>query len=305
MTARTLKLPSSYDVKASASERLLASIGRNVVVADLRERKRLWSAHPLSHPSSADFSSDDGVLAVKSTWGEVALLNCETGEKLVSIRPKVQDEGPPVRFAATDQFIVDGSWSGNIRVRQVTDLSVLECFHYKDEMIGAVSSDADRKAWLFAHKPKAVTGSSEPRQPYVTIWDWPLREPKARIEPGLDILYSAELAPSGKHIAVIGFSRADETKELRLITLEGALVATTTVAAGGTGSRLRWSPDSTLIGTVGKGEFLVFAARTLAAHAQFQEPYPSDLAFIGGNSELVLGSWTAGRIVNLPPPGDA
>lgn len=305
MAARTLKLPSSYDVRASASERLVAAIGRNVVVADLRARRRLWSAHPLSHPSSADFSSDDGFLAVKSTWGEVALLSCETGEKLVSTRPRVQDEGSAIRFAATDQFIVDGSWSGNILVRQITDLSVIECFHYEDEMIGAVSSDANRKVWLFAHKPKAVSNSSEPRRPYITIWDWPLTQPKTRIEIGLDILYSAELAPSGRHIAMIGFSNAEKRKQLRLITLKGFVVATTTIAAGGTGSRLRWSPDSALIGTVGRGEFLVFAARALAPYAQFQEPYPSDLAFIGGNSELILGSWTAGRIVNLTRPGDA
>jgi hypothetical protein len=242
---------------------------------------------------------------VKSTWGEVALLKCETGEQTASTRPKAQDEGPPVRFATTNQFIVDASWCGDIRVRQVTDLSVVDCFHYENEMIGAVSSDAERSTWLFAHGPKAANSSTAPRQPYISIWDWPLKKPKARIEPGLDILYSAELAPSGRYIAVIGYSKADETKRLRLITIEGSIVATTTVAPGGTGSRLRWSPDSALIGTIGKGEFLVFAGQTLAPHAQFQEPYPSDLSFIGGNSELILGSWTAGRIVHLPPLGDA
>jgi hypothetical protein len=293
-TSRTLKLPTSYHIATSASERLVAAVGRKVVLADLQQRKRLWSTHALSHPSSADFSGDESMLAVKSTWGEIALLDTVSGDTLVSTRPKAQDEGADIRFAGADHLI-DCSRSGDIRVRQVSDLAVIETFHFENQLIPTVSFNAERQVWLFFHIPKWLNNTR--RNDYITIWDWPLKQPKAELDTGLSGI-TAELSPSGEQIALSGLDASSRTNELRVLTLDGSLIAK--VQTKSLATVVRWSRDSKSIATCEmQGGFHVFDAQTLALRAQFQEMYPSDIAFIENDSRLILGSCTAGCIVDL------
>lgn len=127
MASRALTL-TSYEL-ALRSGHFIAAVGRNVVVVDMQTRGRLHSSHPLAHPSHADFSADDRHLVVKSTWGEIALLNTRSGEKLASFRPKHQDEGASILSAPDGDSIADGAeWSGEIRVRQISELPTVKSF---------------------------------------------------------------------------------------------------------------------------------------------------------------------------------
>jgi WD40 repeat protein len=299
VVTRSLKLPKSYFLTASPSERLLASVGRDVSITDLVQRKRLWASHPLSHPSCAAFSPSEALLAVKSTWGEIALLCVESGEKLFAMRPKRQDEGPDLIFSADGSLLVDGSWSGDLRIRQVSDLSIVETFGFKGEMIKAVSCDANRSRWLIAHQPK-WTATTPIRRPYLSIWTWPLRMPDREVDPGFDVLDAAVLSPSSNYIAAVGYSSATRARELRLLTLAGKIVAATPVSSGGTGANTRWSPDSKLVGTVGNGEFMIFSMPDLHLYARIQEQYPADMTFIRDGAEIVLGSWSQTRVQTVP-----
>lgn len=299
VVTRSLKLPQSYSLTTSPSERLLASVGRNVSMTDLSQRKRLWVSHPLSHPSDAAFSPNEELLSVKSTWGEIALLNVENGENLVSTRPKQQDEGAALHFSVGGDFLVDGSWSGEIRIRQATDLSIVETFSFKGEMITAISCNTSGKQWLVTHQPKTTAAGPPTRRPYLSIWTWPLRVPEREIDPGFDNLYAAVLSPCSKYIAAVGYSRATQTQELRVLTSLGEIVATTPAGHGGTGAKTCWSHDSNLIGKVGNGEFVIFSMPDLHLRTKIQEQYPSDVTFIRGGTEIVLGSWSTTRIATL------
>jgi len=301
MASRTLKLPTSYTLCVSSTERLLAAIGRNVVIADLHNRKRLCSSHPLSHPSNADFSADERLLVIKSTWGEVALLDAGTGEKLSAHRPKRQDEGAAILFNAEADFLVDGSWSGEIRVRQVSNLSVVESFAFMGEMIEAVSRSASGDCWLFAHTTKSSRDLTKVPRPYVSLWRWPLREQELSFTVGLKTIETAALAPSAPYMAVVGFCENTNGRVLRLLSTVGVVIASTPLSISGTGSSTRWSHDSKLIGTVTKGAFVIYSAPELIPYASFPEEYPSDLAFLKSGTEIVLGSWTAGLVTKLVP----
>jgi WD40 repeat protein len=303
MASPSLKLPASYTVCVSPQQRLVVALGRNVVVVDLVARKRIASWHVLSHPSHAAFSADESLLAVKSTWGEVVVVDTTTGTVLARSRPKTQDEGASIHFSPCGKFLIDGSWSGKIRVRQVSDLAVVQEFTFNGEMISSTSTSSDAKLWLFSHQPKTTLGAQRGAAPYLTLWNWPLREPKARVPTGFDNLYAAQLAPSKRHVAVVGNCEASKAEELRLITLSGEVVAVAAVLIGGTGSSTRWSRDSKFVGIVGAREFRVFAAPTLELVASISEEYPSDLAFISNSAEIVLGSWKSGRVA--PIGGDA
>lgn len=296
MASRTLKLPTSYALCVSQSERLVAALGRNVVIADLQSRKRLSSSHPVSHPSKADFNPDERLLVVKSTWGEFAVLDAESGEKVSSYRPKHQDEGAAIRFAAEDDLIVDGSWAGDIRVRKVSNLSVVESFSFKGERINAVSRNELGDVWLFAHTTKYRTDVVETSRPYLSLWKWPLRSPQTTIDVGLRTLEAAVLAPTAPYIAAVGYCETERVRVLRILSTGGAVLASTPLTIGGTGASTRWSHDSQLVATVEKGGFVVYSAPHLTPYNTYPEEYPADLAFLKNGAEVILGSWSAGRI---------
>jgi WD40 repeat protein len=298
---RTLKLPTSYELCISRSGHLIAAVGRNVVVADMQTRSRLHSSHPLSHPSHADFSANDRQLAIKSTWGEIALLDTQSGEKLTSFRPKRQDQGASILFAPDGDSLVDGAWSGEIRVRQVSDLPTVKSFVFKGEMICAVSRNQFGDLWLFGHTTVTLPEPSMTPRPYLTLWQWPLRSPMTKIDVGLKSLNAAALSLDGSCIAVVGYCDIEKGKVLRLLSTDGAVLASTVVVLGGSGSSTRWSSDSKLVGTVSKGEFRIYSAPDLHLYAAYPEEYPADLAFLSNGNEVVLGSWSAGRIAALPP----
>lgn len=239
------------------------------------------------------------MLAVKSTWGEIALLDVESGEKLASMRPRHQDEGPALHFSAEGDFLVDGSWSGDIRIRHAADLSVVETFSFKGEMLTSISCDSSRKQWLVVHQPKMTPAGPRVRRPYLTLWTWPLREPEREVDPGFDTLYAAVLSPSSRYIAAVGYNDTTRAVEMRLLTSSGKMLAAKPASSGGTGASTRWSHDSNLIGTVGEGEFLVCSVPDLRMHAKIQEQYPADMAFIRNGTEAVLGSWSQARIQAL------
>lgn len=300
VASRTLKLPTSYELCLSRSGHFIAAVGRKVVVSDMRTRCRLHSTHPLSHPSHADFSPDDRHLVVKSTWGEIALLETHSGEKLASYRPRRQDEGARILFGADGVSLVDGAWSGEIRIRHTSDLSAVESFVFDGEMICAVSRSELGDLWLFGHTTKTLPEPSTTPRPYLSLWQWPLRGPMKKLDAGLKILNAAALSPDGSCIAVVGHCDQENGKVLRLLSTDGVLLASTSLALGGTGSSTRWSSDSKLVGTVSKGEFRIFSAPDLHPYAAYPEEYPADLAFVSGSNELVLGSWSAGRSAALP-----
>jgi len=248
-----------------------------------------------------DFSSDDKLLVVKSTWGEIAVLDAANGEKLTSYRPKRQDEGAEIRFAPEGDLLVDGSWTGEIRVRPAASPSAFESFAFDGELINSVSRNRDGDLWLFGHTTKYNAAVAEAPRPYVSLWKWPLRAPQSTINVGLKILDEASLAPTAPYIAVVGYCANDKSKVLRILSIDGELLASTKLELGGTGSSTRWSPDSKLIGTIMKGRFVVYAAPDLTPYATYEEEYPADLAILSSGSEIILGSWSAGRIANLAP----
>jgi hypothetical protein len=299
MPSRSLKLPSGYAIAVSERERLVAAIGRNIVVADLDSGRRVFSAHPFAHPSHAAFSTDESRLAVKSTNGSIVILCAQSGAVNCLYKPKGHDEGGQPEFSADGEFLVDPSWDGVISVKRSDTLSSERSFRFVDEQIGSASSSAKRDKWLFKHTPRS-SKAGRTGLPFLSLWTWPLVEAEARITPGFDIIYAAALAPTAPLIAVVGYDRQSERKELRVIGLDGALIASKAVTGGGTGSSTRWSRDSTLIGTIGDKVYHVFSTPDLQDVASIPEEYPSDLAFLTHGNQVILGSWT--KTVRVPMP---
>ena len=291
MSSRFLKLPTGYAIAVSRSERLVAAVGRNVVVADLGTGKRVFSVHPFAHPSHVAFSADESRLAVKNTGGAIAILCAQSGTATCLHKPVGHNEGSAPVFSADGEFLVDSSWAGVISVRRTDTLGSERSFSFENEQIGSTSASEARDRWLFTHSPR-WSKAGKVGLPFLTLWNWPLVEAEAKVTPGFDTIYAAALAPTEPFIAVVGYDRQSERMELRIIGLDGALISSRPVLGGGTGFSTRWSRDSSLIGTIGTKSYNVFSAPELQEVVSIPEEYPSDLSFLADGTQLVLGSWT-------------
>lgn len=296
-----LKLPASYALAVSPRQRWVAAAGRrSVVVACLASGQRVGTWPVVANPSHLAFADDERTLAVKSTWGEVALVGLPDGAIKARHRPRQPDEGAAILFSPCGRFLVEGAWSGAIRVRSAADIEVTAAFDFPDEMIVDVSTDAGATTWLFGHEPKAFEPDRPGLPPYLTVWTWPLQAASKIITLDLDTLEAAVLDPTARHVAVVGRSAQRELRELCVLSLDdGRVLSRAAVAGGGTGAATRWSADGRLLGTVAKGEVRVYRPPLLEPVAALPEPYPADLAFLDDGRRLLLGSWTAGRIVPL------
>lgn len=296
MSRRALKLPSCYELAVSPREAFVASVGRDVVIANLATCERCFSSRTLAHPAHAVFNHAETRVTVKNTSGDMLTLDLSDGRVIARFKAKESDEGAAIHYSADDEFLVDGSWNGVIRVRRADTLKVVEEFTYEDEMVTDVSKTAEGSGWLFTHQPKTRDGENFPPAPYLTLWDWPLRAPTRQIYPKLYSVGTASISPCGAWIATVGGHRAlpDGTlppDELRISDSSGGTRWATNVTLAGTAHRARWSSDSRLVGTVDRAGVLVFAAEGLIARRTVATEFASDVAFIDDGSSAVIGTW--------------
>jgi WD40 repeat protein len=287
-----LKLPTSYALALSPSGDRIAALGRNVVTGDTTAMRRLSSCHPLSHPSHASFNSDGTLLAVKSTSGRIVLLNPTTGTTEVDFANDADGEGSNIAFSAGGNVLVDASWDGVLKIRDVRTCKVVQEFNYPGEMITELSCSADGQTWAFLHKPKATECDSVPAAPYVSVWQWPLSSPHY-IRMALDLADAAVISPDGSSLAVSGYCRASKKTLVRILDIEGKCLSECQVDRC---KSLRWSPCGTLIGRVGKSEIAVHFSESLAQSKSFELAYPSAVAFAPDLSFIALGSWNGGVV---------
>ena len=283
---KRLALPAVYQFALSSGGNRLASIGRNVVMTDPLKMVRLYSCHPVSHPSYAAFSPDGTTLAVKSTSGRILLLAVESGEIILDFTNKTDGEGAAVSFSACGRYLVDASWSGQIIVRdtfgQLSDTTHI----FAGEMIVKVLPSSDRSTWAFVHQPKA-TSQTEPSAPaYITIWKWPLTEHR-KLAPEIRTR-SAELSPDGKVIAI-----ADDSQVQFLLLTNGAVLKSASVERC---RGIRWSPDGTLVALVLESSIAIYAFPSFEPVDVFEQEFASDICFALDNSFVAVGGWSAGVV---------
>lgn len=283
---KKLKLPTSYTFALSMQGDRLAVIGRNVVMTNPVLLTRLYSCHPISHPSYAAFSPDGATLAVKSTSGEIVLLEVDSGEIIFNFRNKTDGEGPTVAFSVCGKYLVDACWNGQIIVRdafhQVPDLR----HTFDGEMIVDVLPSADRSTWAFIHQPKATSKKEFSKLPYVTVWKWPLID--YRVLSSEIRINSSALSPDGNVVAITG-----ESVLHFLSTERGTILKSVPVERC---KRIRWSPDGTLIALVLQSSISVHTFPSFEVVNVFEQEDASDVCFAPDQSFIALGGWTGGIV---------
>jgi WD40 repeat protein len=215
-----------------------------------------------------------------------------TGVTAIDFANAADGQGSNVVFSADANLLVDASWDGVIKVRDIRTGRVDREFRYPGEMITELSSSTNGQTWAFLHQPRTKAGENFPAPPYVSVWRWPLSCPHI-IELALDGAHSAVISPDGLSIAVAGYCRASQQTFLRRLDIAGKLLVECPVDEG---RRLRWSPCGTLIGRVGRSDIAVHLSMNLTQSHTFEIEYPSAVAFAPDLSFIALGSWNGGVV---------
>ena len=290
MPSPHLKWPTAYDLSCTADGRLVACLGRNVVVIDMATRQRVSTSHPLPHPSHAAFSPDGDMLAVKSTSGRIVVIDPRSGNILHDHKNQAEGEGGPVCFSPDGTALIDGSWKGVVTVRNARDGTILGRETFPGEMITRISHDRDRRTWLIEHSPVVRPGENHPEPEYLSVRQWPFAPDTTRTLSFGAHIQSATISPDGSRIAFI------QKWELRQIVVvrasDGHILASHPLPkVGGTGSKLAWSGDSGCIAVVCNGQFAFFRASDAAVAGSVACEYPSCPLFLPGSDDILLGTW--------------
>ena len=301
MTARPkpLKLGCSYGVRFSPDGARLAVLGRDLVLWDVAARTKLWRGKFLAHMSDMAFSPDGSRLAVKSTTGQMAVVDAGAGQLLLNFQNKKDGEGCGPVWSPCGRYLADGGWDGSLRLRDAQTGEVLFTQAHAGEMLRDVCAIDGGRRLLVQHGVKSVDEGQVQPPDYCSVWDWPPQAGAGRVVLSLPGWKSCAPSPDGESLAVLHHAGGEEYLSVHAID-DGRCLATVPVeAGGGTGDALRWLPDGSALGRIGKGKLLFYAWPGLGVLAQEDVKYPCALDFLPGSPLTAIGSWEAGILMEL------
>lgn len=297
--AKPLKLGCSYGVQFSPDGTRLAVLGRDLVVWDVATRQKAWRGKFIAHCSSMAFSPDGSRIAVKSTTSQMAVVDALSGQLLFNFQNKKDGEGCGPAWSPCGRYLADGGWDGCLRVRDAQTGHVQFMQQHAGEMLrGASAIDGGRRL-LILHGVKSVDEGQVQPPDYCSVWEWPLQAGAGRVLLSLPGIRSCSPSPDGGRLAVLHHAGGEEYLSVHALD-DGRRLATAPVeAGGGTGDALRWLPDGSALGRIGKGKLLFYGWPGLGVLAEHAFTYPCALAFLPGSPLAAIGSWEAGLLKEL------
>jgi WD40 repeat protein len=292
---KPLKIGPAYAVAVSPDETRVVALGRFVFVWDLHRGKKAFRSHPFAHPSDASFSPNGEHIAVKSTSGRIALVAADDGRTEADFKNESDGEGSNLAYSACAEFLVDGSWSGHLRVRQSTRGTITFDERFPHEMITAIHRDVTGQRWIVEHQPIIRSGEKFLRPAYFSAWEWPFRSKMYCVLPyRVERCISSALSADGGRLAIV---RGGLAATLEVFEPPNTVaLCSLPIKVGGTGAALCWSPDGRFLGSVQDKRIAIYQAPEFSCVAEYERSYPSDIAFCPRSDLVVLGDWQQGLV---------
>ena len=285
LTVRSRRPGACYGAAFAPDGASVVCIGRNVVLWDATRRRRLASAHPLSHPSDVAFSPSGHELVVKNTSGECVVLDGTDLGILLRLGGTQFGEGSPLAFAY-DSAMIDGSWNGDLLARDITSGRTL--LHERERrMVSLVAASPDRR--LFAYSE--LSRGTDSLAAVIRIRRWPFsdHEPVTLCETtGLVV---DALALNGDLLASV----IDHQLQIRS-SATGKVAASCEVPISGTGWGVAWWPDTDRLVVAGGRRFVMFNSALDELWA-LDAQYPCDVAISRDGSRALLAAWDGALMV--------
>lgn len=287
----------SYHVTFSPDGDHLAVIGRDVVLWSVRERKPLRACRQPRNPSAVDFSPDGARFVVKSTHGELLVCETATAQPIARFAPEEQDEGANPLFASNDR-IIDGSWSGEIRVRDATDLTPRVLWRDAHRMVTQVVRSAGRWAFVATATHRHPDFESDTGGDQVLLGEAPEGRPLRALGRRWRFLHAAALSPVADRVAV-RYGTTEPAIEV-VDAATGRVTAAGASAFGGTTHEIAWSPDGRVLVLVEAGGFSFRDAADLREIGWLPNEYAASVCFSPDGRLIACGGWQAGLVAPWP-----
>lgn len=289
---KPLKLLCSYKAEFSQTGSLLVTLSKDIVVWDVERRAKRYRVHPFSHPSECSIHPDETRIVVKNTAGQIALLDAQDGRLVRLLDSANGNEGSNILYSLCGEYVVDGSWNGQLTVRSATSGDIVFQKTFPGEMITKIAHSGRDDRWFVVHQPKAVLENLAPAPAYISVWNWPLASPVDFLHSPGNCINALSISPDGRNISIVSHD------SISVIDLaEKRSVGAAPFIFGGTAFVVSWSPDSREIATVQRNSFVFFDASTVKKSKTIELQFASDIAYSPDGTQLALGAWTAGALV--------
>ncbi|MGZ4391250.1 MAG: WD40 repeat domain-containing protein [Gaiellaceae bacterium] len=225
-------------------------------------------------------------VVVKNTLGDAVVLEIESLREELRLSGAAYGEGSAIRFSPCGEFVIDGSWRGDLLVRDAASGEVV--LHEGGGSITAIACTADRSRWLYT---RAGVGCVTRR--------WPFMEFEPTTYENGDFLrgpHAVAISSDGRRIVTASWQLI-QTWQVDANRLD--LLGEHSVPTSGTDEAVAWSPAGTSVAYAGAGQALVLTPELhVLWRADFQ--YPSDVTYSPDGGLLAIGDWSSGAVI--PPP---
>jgi WD40 repeat protein len=289
---KPLKLQRCYELAFSSTGSLLVTLSRDVVAWDVQRRTKQFRVHPFSHPSHCSIHPEETAIVVKNTTGQIALIAPQDGALVRMLDATKENEGSNIMYSRCGEYVVDGSWGGQLTVRSATTGNISFQKVFPGEMIKRITRTVRGDKWFVVHQPKAVAHDIPPAPAYISVWSWPFTSPADILTSPESKIDTVAVSPDETRICLIGY---DSISIIRLA--DNQFVASAQYTYSGTQVVARCSPDSQEIATVQRDSFVFYAASAMEKRQTIELQYASDIAYAPDGRLLALGSWSSGMLM--------
>lgn len=259
-----LRVGRSYKLRFIGRGDHIISVGRDVAIWSIPQKKKLRSCRPFKHPSHVDVSPTGAHAVIKNTAGRLAIVSTDGLDLVVDVRPQEAIEGAAPIYSSCGTRIIDTTWNGLLRI---LDSSTGEVTHQEQSagaMIKSMTCDSQRKLFAYVRQPKVSDRSSPLPFSQIVTRKWPFVDhPEVELAVGSAYVDSVSLNPEGSRLAMLQMNSAAEFSLTVVDLLEGCVMACRSIDPGGTNQSLAWSPDGSSLCCVEKGQVSICDSTSL------------------------------------------
>src|SRR5215207_6835159 len=95
----------------------LVTLGKRITLWSVAQRARIAKGPPLQNASSIDFAPGGRDVVAKNTRGDLLFMEVPTLDEKAHFSGHGFGDGTDIRFAPHGRHLIDGSWSGQLTVR--------------------------------------------------------------------------------------------------------------------------------------------------------------------------------------------
>lgn len=286
------KLKGGFELAFSPNGLLVAVVDKKVRLWEFPEHGSGRTIDVVRNPSYVDFSLDGNSIAIKSTSGQVVIVDLITGQTKEIV--KKSSEGCEILFTASG-CLVDGTWKGELCAWDQLGHRVFR-EAYPDSMIQKISADKRRGTFIYVAGKICREGSLVPDK--VCVRQWPFDAHKERVLGYQQNIDDLALSPSGERCAVI--HPEGDCKSLEVFDLKTEKMQLQQELVQVVRSKVAWSSDEKYLAVAGDDQIIIFDSAQLKQIERIHCRYASAVCFSPVNSAVVgyLG-WNSGGYLEI------